>query len=193
MNNKRHLVNLPDGRLGIIQANCDDNDVSREAQIVAKTLFELGRGNLVPPADITTPKAIESWRMNLHFHEYTGPLPLATCGECLTSDLPTDRTFREAWEAPVGTIQVNMGKARVIQMDRIRKKRNEELQKLDIPFMMASERNDQEAVSKIAVQKQKLRDIPQKYDLSGFKTPEELKAAWPKELDEKIKDVKKGL
>jgi hypothetical protein len=31
------------------------------------------------------------------------------------------------------------------------------------------------------------------YDLSVFKTPEEIKAVWPKELDEKIKDVKKGL
>ena len=34
------------------------------------------------------------------------------------------------------------------------------------------------------------------HDLSGFKTPEELKAFWPKELeelDERIKDLKKGL
>jgi hypothetical protein len=104
-----------------------------------------------------------------------------------------DRTFRNAFEDTGVAVQVNMPKARVIHMDRIRQKRNEELQKLDIPFMMASERNDQEAVSKIATQKQKLRDIPQKYDLSGFKTPEKLKAAWPKELDEKIKDVKKAL
>jgi mRNA-degrading endonuclease HigB of HigAB toxin-antitoxin module len=77
-------------------------------------------------------------------------------------------------------------------MEQIRKKRNGELQKLDVPFMMASERNDQEAVSKIATQKQKLRDIPQKYDLSVFKTPEELKAAWPKELEKEIKSIKKG-
>jgi hypothetical protein len=42
-------------------------------------------------------------------------------------------------------------------------------------------------------EKQTLRDIPQKYDLSVFKTPEKLKAFWPKELDERIKEVKKAL
>ena len=34
------------------------------------------------------------------------------------------------------------------------------------------------------------------YELSVFKTPEELKAAWPKELEElgeRMKEVKKGL
>tara|TARA_Y100000310_G_scaffold338330_1_gene427663 strand:- start:918 stop:1451 length:534 start_codon:yes stop_codon:yes gene_type:complete len=111
--------------------------------------------------------------------------------------VPTElRYFREAWECPNGVIKVNMPKARVIHMDRIRKKRNEELQKLDIPFTIAVERNDKTMMEKITVQKQKLRDIPQKYDLSSFKTPEELKAFWPKELeelDEKIKEVKKGL
>jgi hypothetical protein len=104
-----------------------------------------------------------------------------------------DRTFRGAWENTSKNLTVNMSKARVIHMDRIRKKRNEELQKLDIPFMMAAERNDQTTMEKITAQKQKLRDIPQTYDLSGFKTPEKLKAAWPKELDERIKDVKKAL
>lgn len=102
-----------------------------------------------------------------------------------------------AWEMDIdGRPKVNMPKARVIHMDHIRKKRNEELQKLDIPFMMASEKNDKITMEKISVEKQKLRDIPQTYDLSGFKTPEELKAFWPKELkelDEKIKDVKKAL
>jgi len=106
--------------------------------------------------------------------------------------LPPDSLFFDAWEW-ADRVTINLPKARTIHMDRIRKKRNEELQKLDVPFMMASEKNDKITMEKISVQKQKLRDIPQKYDLSGFKTPEELKAFWPKELDERIKDVKKGL
>ncbi len=100
--------------------------------------------------------------------------------------------FFDAWEWKDEKVQPNMPKARVIHMDRIRSKRDAALAALDVPFMMASERNDQEAVSKIATQKQKLRDIPQKYDLSVFKTPEELKAAWPKELEKEIKSIKKG-
>lgn len=78
-------------------------------------------------------------------------------------------------------------------MDRIRKARNAELVKKDITFMRAVEAGDTSAQTTIATEKQTLRDIPQKYDLSVFKTPEELKAAWPKELeelDEKIKDKK---
>jgi hypothetical protein len=116
------------------------------------------------------------------------------CGCC--PDLNChDRYFRDAVvfdDIVRGKCRCDMSKARVIHMEQIRKKRNGELQKLDVPFMMASERNDQEAVSKIATQKQKLRDIPQKYDLSVFKTPEELKAAWPKELEKEIKSIKKG-
>lgn len=110
-----------------------------------------------------------------------------------------DRYFRNAVVFDDGMANkcgIDMAKARVIHMDRIRQKRNEELQKLDISFMIAVERNDKTMMEKITVQKQKLRDIPQTYDLSGFKTPEELKAFWPKEpkeLDERIKNVKKGL
>jgi len=118
---------------------------------------------------------------------------------CLREELPEDfdnPSFRAAWEDTGTVVQVNMPKARTIHMDLIRQKRNAELAKLDMSFMIAVERNDKTMMEKISVQKQKLRDIPQTYDLSGFKTPEELKAFWPKELgelDERIKDVKKAL
>jgi len=110
--------------------------------------------------------------------------------------IPPDSNFCAAWEWTGDSVQVNMSKARVIHMDRIRKMRDTELTALDGPYMKALEVGDTVEQQRIAGLKQKLRDIPQKYDLSVFKTPEKLKAFWPKELeelDERIKDAKKAL
>jgi hypothetical protein len=105
------------------------------------------------------------------------------------------RGFRDAWIWSGTAIDVDMPKARVIHMDRIRKVRNAEFERrgLDRHLQTALTRGDTVRAQELEEEKQILRDIPQKYDLSGFKTPEELKAAWPKELDKRIKDVKKAL
>ena len=109
-----------------------------------------------------------------------------------------DRYFRDAVvfdDIVRGKCRCDMPKARVIHMDRIRKVRNAEFERrgLDRHLQTALTRGDTVRAQELEDEKQTLRDIPQKYDLSVFKTPEELKAAWPKELDEKIKEVKKGL
>jgi hypothetical protein len=105
------------------------------------------------------------------------------------------RGFRDAWIWSGTAIDVDMPKARVIHMDRIRKVRNAEFERrgLDRHLQTALTRGDTVRAQELEEEKQILRDIPQKYDLSGFKTPEELKAAWPKELDKRIKEVKKAL
>lgn len=100
--------------------------------------------------------------------------------------IPADRTFRGAWEARAKTIQVNMPKARVIHMDKIRRVRNDELAKLDVPFMRAVESGDTAEQARIAASKKKLRDIPQAFSLDAFDTPEKLKAAVPPELTGKM-------
>jgi len=80
-------------------------------------------------------------------------------------------------------INVNMTKARVIQMDKIRVVRNEELVKKDVTFMRAVEAGDTSAQATIATEKQVLRDIPATFDITtGVDTPEKLKAKWPTEL-----------
>lgn len=71
-------------------------------------------------------------------------------------DWPTDRTVVDAWECTAGQVSVNMPKARVIHMDRIRKARNAELAKLDVPFMIPFETGDQVLQRTIAAQKQDL-------------------------------------
>ena len=93
--------------------------------------------------------------------------------------IPTDRTFRDAWEddstESPEPIKVNMPKARDIHVGRIRVVRDKELVRLDIEQLRGND---------VAAEKQILRDIPAVFDLSGANSPEELKALWPNELTE---------
>ena len=91
------------------------------------------------------------------------------------------RVFRDTWEDIEGTIQVNMSKARDVQMDKIRDVRNKELVALDVPFMKALEDGDTDAQATLKAKKQELRDIPQTFDLTTD-TPEQLKNKWPEGL-----------
>ena len=91
------------------------------------------------------------------------------------------RVFRDTWEDIEGTIQVNMSKARDVQMDKIRDVRNKELVALDVPFMKALEDGDTDAQATLKAKKQELRDIPQTFDLTTD-TPEQLKEKWPEGL-----------
>ena len=61
-------------------------------------------------------------------------------------------------------------------MNRIRETRDVELSKLDVEQLKGKD---------VSEKKQKLRDIPQTFDLSGAKTPEELKTLRPKDLKDK--------
>ena len=86
-----------------------------------------------------------------------------------------------AWEMDTdGTPKVNMVKARVVHMDRIRVIRDRELAAKDISFMRAVEDGNTDAQATIKTEKQNLRDIPQTFDITtGVDTPEKLKAKWP--------------
>ncbi len=96
--------------------------------------------------------------------------------------VPEDRTFRNAWERGGATVRVSMPKARAIHMGRIRAARAPELTRLDVESLRAIEAGDQAGMTAIASQKQRLRDLPQTFDLTAAKTPEELKASWPADL-----------
>jgi len=79
-------------------------------------------------------------------------------------------------------VVVNMAKAQKIQMDRIRAARDVQLEKLDLPYMRAIETGNKNEQQRIATLKQSLRDIPQKFDLANYRSPESLASAWPEEL-----------
>ena len=86
-----------------------------------------------------------------------------------------------AWEMDTdGTPKLNMAKARGVQMNRIRLVRNAELAKKDVEMLRAIEAGD-DSQATVAAAKQRLRDIPQTFDLTA-ETPDQLKGLWPTEL-----------
>lgn len=107
------------------------------------------------------------------------------------SDVPADHScslrceFRDSWEWRDDGVRVNMPKARLQHMERIRAVRNTELAKLDVPWMKAVEDGNTSDQATITTQKQTLRDLPATFSLDGYADPVSLKAAWPSELPAK--------
>lgn len=97
---------------------------------------------------------------------------------------PQDRTFRDAWKAREGKIEIDMEKAKKIWGDKIREARKPLLTELDADFFKALEADDKVRQGEIAAKKQSLRDMPQAPQIVSATTPEELKAFWPAELGE---------
>ena len=86
------------------------------------------------------------------------------------TDIPQDRTFRNAWSASGGAVGVDMPKARHVHMARIRSARNKKLAALDVEQLQGKD---------VAAEKQRLRDLPQTFDLTVAHTPDALDALWP--------------
>jgi len=75
-------------------------------------------------------------------------------------EIPTDRTFRNAWIDTDSELTIDMAKARAIHLNSIRIKRNAELSKLDIQATKAQDIGDADALTQIRARKQELRDLP---------------------------------
>ena len=87
------------------------------------------------------------------------------------SDIPTDRTFRNAWEDNDG-IKVNVPKAKDITKNRLRAERKPLLEAQDILFQRALEIGA--STAEIVKEKQRLRDITKQVD--ALASLDELKA-----------------
>lgn len=88
------------------------------------------------------------------------------------SEIPTDRTFRNAWK---NDLTVDMEKAKEIHKERLRGLRKPKLEALDIEFMKAIESGDSAKVLEITAKKKELRDITSHHSIMDAKSPEELK------------------
>lgn len=101
-----------------------------------------------------------------------------------TTAIPEDRYFRNAWtdDNESLTVDVDMSKARDIQMDAIRALRDEKLKTLDTAALIAVSQQDFVLSSSLEAEKQVLRDIPDTFNLEVYITPEALKDAIPEEL-----------
>lgn len=100
------------------------------------------------------------------------------------TSLPSDRHFRNAWklDVAVGSVGIDMPKARDIHREKLRAARKDKLVQLDTEYMRADELGDQQLKQSIAQQKQALRDLPSSPAIEVAATPDELKATWPPQL-----------
>jgi hypothetical protein len=101
------------------------------------------------------------------------------------SDIPADRTFRNAWTDAnaTATVDVDMGKAREIHRQRLRRERQPLLATLDVEFARAMEADDTVLKARIVHRKQQLRDITRHPDIDAATSPEDLRAAGMELLD----------
>ena len=102
--------------------------------------------------------------------------------EITTADLPGNRLFRDDWRMAGGRPRVDMTLARETHMNRIREMRDQKLAELDTEWQKALEENDAAKRRNIEAEKQRLRDLPQTFDLAGAETPEALVDLWPENL-----------
>jgi len=88
--------------------------------------------------------------------------------------VPTDRTFRGAWNFNGDAVEVDMAAARDIHKANLRAERKPRLDQLDIDFMQALEAGT--STTQIATDKQTLRDITDDARIAAAATPDALKA-----------------
>ena len=89
--------------------------------------------------------------------------------------VPTDRTFRGAWQFNGDAVEIDMVKARDIHRDNLRAERGPKLDALDTAWFRAAETGDTEAQAQIAADKQALRDVTADPRIEAAATPENLK------------------
>lgn len=102
-------------------------------------------------------------------------LPLKSWEVIDHEDIPTDRTYRNAWHRPNGKIETHMGKARELHKDLLRELRAPKLAALDIEYQRADENGDNAKKAAIALQKKALRDITSDPRIAAATNPEQLK------------------
>ena len=93
--------------------------------------------------------------------------------EASSLNVPTDRTFRGAWQFNGDAVDVDMTSALAIHKDNLRAERKPRLDALDVEYMKALEAGT--GADAIAAQKATLRDITDDARLAAATTPDELK------------------
>jgi len=88
--------------------------------------------------------------------------------------VPTDRTFRGAWQFSGDAVEIDMAAARDIHRDNLRAERKPLLEALDVAYMRALE--DDTGTVNITAEKQVLRDVTADPRIDAAATPDELKA-----------------
>ena len=122
------------------------------------------------------------WQRTLADQKKKGNNP-TNVGNIEADSLPYFGSFgRGAWKQDGANAPTfDMSKARTIKTGQIRPERNKRLADLDVTYLRADEAGDTATKEKIAVQKQKMRDLPAtiQSDLNGLDTPDKLEKFEP--------------
>ena len=89
-------------------------------------------------------------------------------------EVPSDRTFRGAWQFNGSAVEVDMTAAKEIHKENLRQARKPLLADLDVEWFRVAEQGGD--TSAVAAKKQVLRDITEDARIAAATTPEELKA-----------------
>ena len=102
-----------------------------------------------------------------------------------TTNLPQDRTFRDAWtdDLPGEQIDVDIPRAKIIRMEQIRAARDVKWEDFDKRYVIAE--RDAADLTTLDTERQTLKDIPQvaQSDVDTATTESDLLAVWPTGLD----------
>jgi hypothetical protein len=95
------------------------------------------------------------------------------------ADIPSDRTFRDAWRINAGSIDHDIETAKTIWRNKWREARATLLVRLDISTLMAIGTSDGAKIAEIEAKKQALRDVTQTALPDDI---DEIKTVWPEIL-----------
>jgi len=150
------LIHMADDTVGIMQFVTDDHKVVQREATKENIAAEIERSEFGEGK-----KPVKSWKV-------IDP-----------SEIPQDRTFRNAWTHSKGKIVHDMPRAREIHRGRLREARKQLLLELDAAYMKADEAGETVEKQRIAKEKQRLRDVTAHPDTEKAKTVDELKTVWP--------------
>lgn len=92
-------------------------------------------------------------------------------------------SFRDAFKIEGSSLVVDMEKARIIHMRRIKEMQQKKLTEMGFPQPLNPQIEAAIIDEATRNELQRLRDIPQSFDLSTASTPEQLASLWPMGID----------
>lgn len=95
------------------------------------------------------------------------------------SEIPQDRSYRNAWTHDGRSVVHDMPKARELHREKMRTARKAILESLDIEYLAADEAGNVDEKKKIAAKKKALRDVTKIRDIDDCHDIDGLKKVWP--------------
>lgn len=91
------------------------------------------------------------------------------------SEIPSDRSYRNAWVVKDGIIDHDMDRAKELHKDKLRNDRAPLLAKLDLEISKALSQGRNQDVVRLEAERQRLRDVTAKPEIAAATSVEDLK------------------